>query len=673
MSNRGIFRLTWLGVFVLGGCVSAPPKEAEPWPFASAPQQQATPAASGRSGKTVDLDAAIERRKKAGKGLWRERTLEDYERMGGTLVRAITLLRELEPKDGFHFQLLGPEKFEAALDATRRGRDLDALERRFDAQLLAFGLATDFAEAPTEGAKSSDALAGFYDPDTKLLFVRNRMPGSFDEAEQDELVRGTIAHEMQHAVQHQHFGVPDLWAETNDDRRLALKALYEGDAMLAQVSIEWALHGMGPQAAIPAHATFVKLRRNLTSRVEKVGFQAGLGTAPAWVRESFMFPYEGGAVFLAAFYVTGGFLLVNRVFSAPPVSTEQVLHPERYLRGDLPWEVPFPRVPPATTLVAQGTLGELGVRTLIDECSDHAFAVKAAEGWGGDAYVIAADAQGKLALAWNTVWDTEADARDFVTALEQGRDCAVEVRSPKRGWSVRGAFSVKRQGHRVAVVRGLEKALVAGEQKAMLAGNVRHPPSQPVLGAITLKPNPFARFEEQAMPEEARLGRLSGRRYEHPWLGVKADVPPGLDVIADTATGALHVRVAGKTRVEGSLLFVKGSDALDGDAPIDGERGAWDNLLFGETDRALQRILQRERLVAGAKGERELPLGKAKTRRWQARGKGRTIEAVLIPACEGRGAFYFLHGFEGRGAEKLVDTWLRAFTALPEPGVCEVL
>jgi hypothetical protein len=42
----------------------------------------------------------------------------------------------------------------------------------------------------------------------------------------------------------------------------------------------------------------------------------------------------------------------------------------------------------------------------------------AAEGWGGDRSVVVAQPGGDFVLAWRLVWDTPADAGEFVAAYE---------------------------------------------------------------------------------------------------------------------------------------------------------------------------------------------------------------------------------------------------------------
>ena len=44
-------------------------------------------------------------------------------------------------------------------------------------------------------------------------------------------------------------------------------------------------------------------------------------------------------------------------------------------------------------------------------------AARAAEGWGGDAYLVAEGPGGRIGWIWESRWDTPADADEFRSAL----------------------------------------------------------------------------------------------------------------------------------------------------------------------------------------------------------------------------------------------------------------
>ncbi|MCP3917834.1 MAG: hypothetical protein GY711_19995 [bacterium] len=127
---------------------------------------------------------------------------------------------------------------------------------------------------------------------------------------------------------------------------------------------------------------------------------------------------------------------LNTALAAPPRSSEQVLHPSKYWN---PEKVDEPRSVSVSTedldetwsVTHEDTLGELGcafLTTPFDERGDLdvsplgllglRFTNRAAAGWGGDRYVLL-EREGAALLAASTVWDSERDADEFLSALEQ--------------------------------------------------------------------------------------------------------------------------------------------------------------------------------------------------------------------------------------------------------------
>ena len=177
-----------------------------------------------------------------------------------------------------------------------------------------------------------------------------------------------------------------------------MTALIEGDATLSMI---------------------LYARTYLTSD-EQAQYQNGSGTqstidrAPLVVRDEVVFPYNEGALFAIRLWQSGGFDAVNAAFLDPPRSTEQIIHPEKYLAHEQPIEVTLPDLPAALgagwTQLRSDVLGELDVRIMIEQFSGPAVGASAAEGWGGDRYAYLENASGQSAIALSTVWDSEAEA-----------------------------------------------------------------------------------------------------------------------------------------------------------------------------------------------------------------------------------------------------------------------
>src|SRR5205814_2053342 len=108
---------------------------------------------------------------------------------------------------------------------------------------------------------------------------------------------------------------------------------------------------------------------------------------------------------------------VNAAFSSPPRSTEQIIHPEKYLAREQPIEVALPDLAaalgPGWTQLRSDVLGELDLRILLEQFIDPAVAAKGAEGWGGDRFSLLESTNGQLALLISTVWDSDDEAGEF--------------------------------------------------------------------------------------------------------------------------------------------------------------------------------------------------------------------------------------------------------------------
>jgi hypothetical protein len=238
-----------------------------------------------------------------------------------------------------------------------------------------------------------DNVAGFYDerPGRKKLYAvsedRTMTPSN-------QIV---LAHELRHALQDQyidvHLSVPDAVGDF-DDRRVAVMALLEGDATI--VMERFLMQRLG----LPASSAAADLA--------EAGFATPpLPGVPAVLRDHLIVPYLAGRNFVRALHERGGWPAVRQAWTDPPRSTEQVLHPEKYVAREEPRRVTGGAAPAGGRLIAEGVLGEALTRTLLGVGAD-----AAAAGWGGDLYQVW-DVGGRTLVVWRTEWDTPAEGREF--------------------------------------------------------------------------------------------------------------------------------------------------------------------------------------------------------------------------------------------------------------------
>lgn len=247
-----------------------------------------------------------------------------------------------------------------------------------------------------------EQVAAFYDPKKGELFT-------FETFDLNRLGDQVIyAHEVTHALQDQNFDLNNntpIHKKDNDDRVMAAKALIEGDATL--------LMNLYLQGNFDPVKFFAKdLFQMLGQPMDK------LAAAPAYLRESLLFSYQQGQVFCDKLFDEGGFEKIDEAFHALPESTEQILHPAKYLeKNDPPIEVSWPALPiQGWEKIGDNVAGELGIRLLLSGELTPAQSTQAAEGWGGDRYQVYTTSPGKHAIVWWSEWDTVQDAREFFKA-----------------------------------------------------------------------------------------------------------------------------------------------------------------------------------------------------------------------------------------------------------------
>jgi hypothetical protein len=147
-----------------------------------------------------------------------------------------------------------------------------------------------------------------------------------------------------------------------------------------------------------------------------------LASAPRLIRESLIFPYLGGLEFVRVRWRAEGGTRFAPLGDEMPVSTEQVLHPDRAfgpVRDDpvgLSFAAPLP---PGRAEVHTDGLGELETRIWLREhLDDRERAEASAAGWDGDRYRLT-DGDGGEVLTWVLAWDSRGEAEEFAAAARE--------------------------------------------------------------------------------------------------------------------------------------------------------------------------------------------------------------------------------------------------------------
>jgi hypothetical protein len=252
----------------------------------------------------------------------------------------------------------------------------------------------------------SEQIAGFYDPETGELVVI--CGAGFGGVE-----RFSYVHEYTHALQDQLYDLEEGLDYNDDDcedeseRCFALQSLIEGDATLLQE--QWLRTFAGEDdlsdlIAFDANTAFPVFDR-----------------APAYIQSQLTFPYFWGLNFVRTLYLEGGWAAVDEAYQNPPLSSEQILHPERY-----PWDSPVSLIVPDAVddlssswdEIVTDEMGEWVTLMVLEEYLPADDAALAAEGWGGDYLLFFSQEEGDAnALVLVTQWDTMRDAHESFAAF----------------------------------------------------------------------------------------------------------------------------------------------------------------------------------------------------------------------------------------------------------------
>lgn len=298
-----------------------------------------------------------------------------------------------------------------------RGFEEDSTPEEIEATnkaLIAYGLVPkDFKYREFMIRLMTEQVAGFYRPKTKELFLAD-----WNDLDQQKPV---MAHELQHALQDQHFNLMrfEKWPNGDGDRETAIHALIEGDATALMYNYQ--LKPMGSDITkLPSIAGFADQSLTQAERDQQKVFLS----APMALRETLMFSYIYGAAFVQEMLKKRGWAGVSQAFTDLPQSTEQIIHFDKYAAGEMPIKVELPDISKQLGAdwkrIDADVNGEFGYSLILAEFINKKEARQAAAGWGGDQSVLYENTKtGQLLLTHLSKWDTEKDAAEFFRAYAE--------------------------------------------------------------------------------------------------------------------------------------------------------------------------------------------------------------------------------------------------------------
>ena len=245
-------------------------------------------------------------------------------------------------------------------------------------------------------------VLAFYDPATHVYYAIDEPPK--DVPMSGAMLEAVEIHELMHALQDQSFdaGRKTIELQSDWDAALAYQALLEGEATLVMLAELSRKSGIDVETMVGQEG-MVEALRDAAARSE--GVPAGI---PDYFVESLQFPYVEGLAFGLDAFKSGGWKALDAIHANPPISTEEILRPDRYRQRIAEGKG---HTDPGTT-EADGelvtVLGEFHWRFLLGK--------QAGEGWSLDRVVVRRCQRGVTVLA-DTSWDSPTDAREYAEAI----------------------------------------------------------------------------------------------------------------------------------------------------------------------------------------------------------------------------------------------------------------
>ena len=357
-------------------------------------------------------------------------------------------------------QMLSKADFRRFVESTMKDSDSKREIRAEELTLKMFGLVPqDFNLARETVDLVSEQAAAFYDYHRKRLFI-------LDSTTKDDERRVALVHELAHALADQHHPLGKYLhrGDPDDDAATAREAVMEGQANW----LTWAYESkrVGGKAEVSP-----RLLERVTSDDKGISSEYPVySTAPLYLRESLVFPYNAGMRFQDEVFHRLGRPGFDAVFARPPRSTQQILHSDAYLSDKVPTE-PVP--PPLTAfagkdarqfrLLVEGGVGEFDHAVLLRQYVGNYEGAAAAAHWRGGSFRLWEHKREKYpVLAYTSEWDSPDAARAYFALYQRvlagkWKRMDVSERSAEEvsGVGDTGRFQVRLSGSLVQSIEGL--------------------------------------------------------------------------------------------------------------------------------------------------------------------------------------------------------------------------
>jgi hypothetical protein len=291
------------------------------------------------------------------------------------IAHEVEKLRQLDFEHPVAVEFLGDAAFEkrVAVDKGKLSAADTRSAERSQSQLRAVGLIgpdVDLLDA-TSSLQQSGVLA-YYSDSAKSITVKGK---NVD----DIATRVTVAHELTHALQDQHFDLTALQrkaAKTHSGT--VLRTVIEGDAVRIQDDYVDTL-SKDDQA---------KYATDSAQRGNDARTEASDAGVPESLTVLFEAPYDLGPLMLDAVLAEKKDAGIDELFRHPPTSDSAYLTPSTLLDGSTFRSVPTPKLRDGEKRAGSSdSFGAFALYQVLASRIDPATALTAADGWGGDSMI----------------------------------------------------------------------------------------------------------------------------------------------------------------------------------------------------------------------------------------------------------------------------------------------
>jgi hypothetical protein len=461
---------------------------------------------------------------------------------------------------------LDDEEFRAALDEQVGSNLDDGYFDRLGQAFVRIGMLEDEEVGALRDAMLATMVAthlALYDPWTKRIVARDTLD---DPASRlvgaDFAQRAVLAHELAHALQDQRFELAQYLGPqiVTWDRRMANAALVEGDAVA--MAAEWTA-GLPEESFVGSDVDIgADTRTNIEmSLLLQAAVGGGLVDATVMV-----YSYANGAALVQSLVRAGGWEAVDAAFAAPPLSSEQVLHPSKYTTAR-DWPVTIEPALPQDVQAAgwsvrsRDTFGELFVQLVVKPKEGERAALEASIGWDGDRFLVYERGDERAGL-WVTVWDSELDAeqaaRQLGACLRFGRERDGDVRRTRK--RTFGHVTLRREGTRVVITSGFEEGHFEALERAAFDAVLHAHPDDMQRGASDAAES--RRIETDALLRiDGMSGIVDGRRVHFTDIDLVVELPSDAWTRSATPQGLRALFARGAPTTNFNLAVVNSGGA----------------------------------------------------------------------------------------------------------------